>query len=375
MRIMLITGSFPPMQCGVGDYTCKLATTLAERTELCVSVLTSRAAETPKEGSVEVLPLMQSWTMKDAPSAIRAIKQWEPDVVHIQYPTQGYSGGSLPSVLPLIGFFMGRKIAQTWHESYPRKKAPGLFIKAIIPGRLVVVRPGYKNLLHPMLRWALWGKHTKFIPNASSIGLASLDNEGRESVRKKYLAGQQRLIVVFGLLYPSKGVEQVFEVSDSATDRIVLAGGMDVDPDYRAQIMGIATSPPWQGKVTVTGFLSSADIAELLASADAVVFPYRIGGGEWNTSLHGAVLNRAFVLHTSLHPTGYDPKRNAYSARIDDIREMRAALQRYAGTRRGLDPDLDCADWQSIAKAHESVYRALVRDETSSIKIAKAHDQ
>ncbi len=51
MRVMLITGSFPPMHCGVGDYTCKLAAALAERADLCVTVLTSRGAETPKAGS------------------------------------------------------------------------------------------------------------------------------------------------------------------------------------------------------------------------------------------------------------------------------------------------------------------------------------
>jgi glycosyltransferase involved in cell wall biosynthesis len=361
MRVMLIAGSFPPLHCGVGDYTCKLAAALAERPNLYVSVLTSRGADAPKAGCFEVLPVMQAWAMKDASSVVRAIEQFAPDVVHIQYPTQGYGDGSLPWLLPLIAFSMGRKIAQTWHETYLRRKAPGLFLKAIVPSRLVVVRPRYEELLHPMLHWALWRKQTKFIPNASMIGFASLDNDGRERVRAKYLAGQQRLIVFFGFLYPHKGVEQLFEICNPATDRIVIAGEMNVAPDYCAEIMKRIASAPWQGKVTLAGFLPPGDIAELLASADAVVFPYRIGGGEWNTSLHGAVLNRAFVLHTSLHASGYDPKRNTYSARIDDIEEMRAALQRYSGTRRGDDPALDCADWQSIAEAHESVYSALVR--------------
>lgn len=358
---MLITGSFPPMHCGVGEYTCKLAAALAERTNLCVTVLTSRGAQAPKPVSFEVLPIMQSWRAKEAHSAMREIKRCAPDIVHIQYPTLGYRDGSLPWLLPLIGFSMRRRIAQTWHESYVRRQAPGLLLKAIVPSRVVVVRPRYEDLLHPMLRWALWKKHAKFIPNASLIGLAPLDAGGRERVRAKYLYGQQRLIVFFGFLYPLKGVEQLFEISDPATDRIVIAGEMNVVPDYRAEIMKRIDSPPWQGKVTVAGFLPPGDIAELLAAADAVVFPYRRGGGEWNTSLHGAVLNRAFVLHTSLHPTGYDTKRNTYSARIDDIEEMRAALQKYAGTRRGDDPALDCADWQSIAEAHETVYKDLVR--------------
>jgi len=130
---------------------------------------------------------MQSWTMKDAPSAIREIERGAPDIVHIQYPTQEYRDGSLPSLLPLIAFSMGRRIAQTWHETYLRREALGLFLKAIVPSRLFVIRPKYEELLHSNLRWALWGKHAKFIPNASMIGVASLDSEARERVRAKYL--------------------------------------------------------------------------------------------------------------------------------------------------------------------------------------------
>ena len=312
---------------------------------------------------------MQSWTMKDAPSAIREIERGAPDIVHIQYPTQEYRDGSLPSLLPLIAFSMGRRIAQTWHETYLRREALGLFLKAIVPSRLFVIRPKYyEELLHSNLRWALWGKHAKFIPNASMIGVASLDSEARERVRAKYLDGQKRLIVFFGFLYPHKGVEQLFEICNPATDRIVITGEINVVPDYCAKIMQRIASPPWHGKVTMAGFLPPGDIAELLASADAVVFPYRFGGGEWNTSLHGAVLNGAFVIHTSRHATGYDPKRNTYSARIDDIEEMRVALQRYAGTRRGDDPALDCADWQASPNPMKPSIRPSFEDESSSTR-------
>ncbi len=31
IRVMLVSGSFPPMRCGVGDYTARLADELASR--------------------------------------------------------------------------------------------------------------------------------------------------------------------------------------------------------------------------------------------------------------------------------------------------------------------------------------------------------
>ena len=72
MRVMLITGSFPPMHCGVGDYTCKLAAALAERADLCVTVLTSRGAETPK-------------AFQQALGVLDAEVEWPPDTI----PEQG----------------------------------------------------------------------------------------------------------------------------------------------------------------------------------------------------------------------------------------------------------------------------------------------
>ena len=359
MRVMLVTGSFPPLPCGVGDYTYHLAGALAERPGLRVSILTSRLKETPPETSFEVLPVMDSWRLKAAPAAFRAIRRWAPDIVHPQYPTQGYGDGFLPWLLPAIGFSAGCRVVQTWHESYARQRGPLLFLKAMVPSRLVVVRPNYRELLKPILRPALWGKKPLYIPNASSIGKIALTPEARACLRTRYLAGQQRLIVFFGFVYPQRGVDKLFEIANPQTDRIVIAGNIGADADYGREIVRRASRPPWVGKATITGFLPPDDIGALLASADAVVLPYRTGGGEWNTGIHSAVLNGAFVLYSSLHPAGYDPKRNTYSVRIDDVREMQSALAKYAGRQRAYAPDLDVPEWQNIAAAHEALYSEI----------------
>jgi hypothetical protein len=44
MRILLISGSLPPMRCGVGDYTASLATALGRCDDTAVAVLTDTAA-------------------------------------------------------------------------------------------------------------------------------------------------------------------------------------------------------------------------------------------------------------------------------------------------------------------------------------------
>ena len=363
MRVLLVTGSFPPMRCGVGDYSQNLAEALAKEVEVSVGVLTSILGGTlNKASTIDIFPIIKKWGISDVLKVIKVIRQWSPDIVHIQYPTQGYGKGLLPWILPIISFIMGRTVVQTWHEGYSRRYAPWLFLKAVVPSGLVFVRPQYEINLHPYLRWALWKKKILYIPNASAIPRVELDDLAKEEERAKYLKKQKRLIIFFGFVYPHKGVELLFDIADPALDQIVIAGEIDENSEYFYQIMRRASVADWKEKVTVTGFLPAIDVAKLLAVSDAVILPFRVGGGEWNTSIHGAVLNGTFVLTTSLTQSGYDKKRNIYLAKVDDIQEMRLALRAYAGKRREYDVGIDRDEWSNIAKQHCLLYRNILKE-------------
>ena len=363
MRVLLVTGSFPPMRCGVGDYSCSLAEALAVDPEIHVGVLTSiSGGEMGKTNGIEIFPVIKGWGLAETLKVIKIIWNWSPDIVHIQYPTQGYGNGLLPWVLPMISFLMRKKVVQTWHEGYSRRNAPKLFLKSIIPGGLVFVRPQFKENLHPRLLWALWKKKPVFIPNASAVPRIHLDEQEKHVLKRQFLKKQKRLVVFFGFVYPHKGVELLFEIADPASDQIVIAGEIDKEGDYSHEIMRHASVESWLGKVTITGFLPADDVAALLAVADVVILPFRIGGGEWNTSIHGAVLNGAFVITTSLTQSGYDKKRNVYFAKVDSVQEMRSALNAYAGMRRGYDADIDRDEWRQIADEHRSLYESLLSE-------------
>ncbi|MEO6421671.1 MAG: glycosyltransferase family 4 protein [Candidatus Nitrotoga sp.] len=364
MRVLLVTGSFPPMRCGVGDYSYNLAEALAVDPKIHVGVLTSiTGGEMGKTDGIEIFPVTESWSLSEALKIIKIIWHWSPDIVHVQYPTQGYGKGLLPWVLPIISFLMGKKVVQTWHEGYGRRNAPKLFLKSIVPGGLVFVRSQYEKNLHPHLRWALWKKKTVLIPNASAIPRVDLDEREKDALKKKYLKKQKRLVVFFGFVYPHKGVELLFEIADPASDQIVIAGEIAGEGVYRHEIMRLASAKSWLGKVIITGFLPAADVAALLTVADAVILPFRTGGGEWNTSIHGAVLNGAFVITTSITQNGYDKKRNVYFAKVNDVQEMRSALAIYAGMRREHHADIDRDEWRQIADKHRALYESLLLED------------
>jgi glycosyltransferase involved in cell wall biosynthesis len=362
MRVLVITGSFPPMKCGVGDYSYNLVKAIAAIPGTQVGVLTSNwhGAESVSCNGIDVFPVMDSWALSEASKVTRILRRWSPDIVHIQYPTQGYANAKLPWFLPLICFLMGNKVVQTWHEDLISRDVPKLLFRSMIPGGLVVVRPRYKERSRFFFRWALWNKRMEFIRNASVIPRSDLGDQDKKELRKKYLNGQRRLIVFFGFVNPNKGVELLLDIAEPASDQIVIAGEIGEAGNYQKEIARRAAVAPWRGKVTITGFLPCKDVAALLTVADAVILPFRSGGGEWNTSIHAAILQGTFVITTSLVRSGYDPSCNVYYANVDDVQAMKSALGVYAGRRREYDAEIDTDEWQQIATEHRSLYEHLL---------------
>jgi len=352
LRVLLITGSFPPMKCGVGDYTAFLAAALAKRGDVDVAVLTDEGAAAAKPDGVEVLPLARGWRVRDRAPLLDAVAKWKPDVAHVQYPTQGYGRRWLPWLLPVMLARRGVAIVQTWHEylpyPLPRYVAPGL-----LRGGLVAVRPRFPEAMRWPSRSFLRRKEFRFIPNASTIPVVHLSDDERAAVRARYGAGDRRLIVYFGFVYPPKGVDLLFDVADPERDRVIIAADLHDDDPHHRMILERAA----QADATVTGFLQPDDLSALIAAADAVVLPFRGGGGEWNTSIHAVVAQGTFLLTTSVTARGYDPTTNAYYAEPENVDELRTALAAHAGTRvqpRTEDP------WRDIAAAHVELYRTVL---------------
>ncbi len=351
------------MRCGVGDYCQKLAYALTKDSKNRVAVLTSISGKCEEVNDrLNFFPVIKEWSLTEVTKVFATIRNWAPDIVHIQYPTQGYGNGFLRLLIPMIAFFMGKKVVQTWHEGYSRRNAVCLLFKSIVPSSLVFVRPNFiEENMHAHLQWAVWGKSTVFIPNASSIPQADLDEYRKKDIRNAFLMGQKRLIVFFGFVYPAKGVELLFEIADPTSDQIIIAGEILCNDEYALDIKKLASENLWQGKVTITGHLPADDIATILALADAVILPFRgQGGGAWNTSIHGAVLNGAFVITTSMTRNGYDTTNNVYYASVDNVQEMRSALSKYSGKRREYNSDIDIDQWLNISSRHNELYVSLL---------------
>jgi glycosyltransferase involved in cell wall biosynthesis len=359
VRILLISGSLPPMKCGVGDYTANLARALARRENTSVAVLTDVAATPiPPDLEFEIFPIAHGWRMLDVLPIVLAALRWRPDVIHIQYPTQGYGRRFLPWLLPALFRLLNVPVVQTWHE-YHLKGSKRNILNAVLAGGLVVVRPNYKNMMPAWYRWLIRRKHIHLIPNASAIPRLRLTDAEKSTIRLHLAPESKNLIVYFGFVHPAKRVELLFEVADPAKHHLVLICDLNSEDAYHRTILNRIEQEPWVGNVTVTGFLPAEEAGRLLAAAAAVVLPFKEGGGKWNTSIHAAAIQGTFVLTTGLDRHGYDPSENIYYARPDDVADMRDALRMYISSTSARRFETQ-ADWESIASAHMSFYPRLV---------------
>jgi glycosyltransferase involved in cell wall biosynthesis len=349
------------MRCGVGDYVASLADALSRLGGAEVAIITDRRAHrTGPSSSVEVFPIAHGWEVSDLRPILTTIRQWAPDVLHFQYPTQGYADRGLPWVLPLVLSVLRIPVVQTWHEHLPMGSRLRSLALALAPGRLVVVRPNYEAALPPWARFLTRLKRPRFIPNASSIPQVELSDSERRDIRRRLNSSAKYFVAYFGFIYPNKSVELLFDVPDPRQDHLVLIGQLSQDHPYQRAVRERTQREPWRGKVTVTDFLPEEEVARLLAAVDAVLLPFRDGGGVWNTSLQAAAIQGTFVLTTSRERQGFDPSSNIYFSKPGDIADMRAALRQYVG-HRNTSPGRDgYASWESIAEAHASLYREIL---------------
>jgi glycosyltransferase involved in cell wall biosynthesis len=344
------------MHCGVGDYTAGLAQALRDSGKARVAVLTGEY-EGEVQGGVDLIRI-GGWSPRFTFNALRAVRRWRPDVVHMQFPSQGYRSHWLPWVLPLLLRLIGIRAVQTWHEFMPmgRRSLPLL----LAPGTVVVVRPNYLGSTAHWCRRFLANRRIVFVATAPSIPRSRLTEPERAKLHAELAAGQDRVVTYFGFAYPHKGIEALFDIADPSRDRLILACDLRDSDSYHRVILAKCNEARWEGKVSVVGFLPPERLADVLCASDAVVLPFTGGGGEWNTSLHAAAVQGVFAVATSSSSSAYDAERNVQYCSPGDLACMRAALSSRIGHR--VEPSISASlEWARIADVHLQIYSESLR--------------
>ncbi len=124
MRILFITGEFPPMQGGVGDCTNEIAQALAKR-GADVSVVTTQieSGTNLPPSTFNVQRIMPRWDWGQRTKILKTVAAFKPEIVHIQYQTGAFGMHPMINFLPRMiappGKPNGAGVAVTFHDLLP----------------------------------------------------------------------------------------------------------------------------------------------------------------------------------------------------------------------------------------------------------------
>lgn len=377
IRVCMISGTYPPAHCGVGDYTALLCDSLAAR-GVEVTVLTSSFLGAPARSTgPTVRPVVRGWSPWHASEIVGRLRDCGAQIYHFQTPTAVYGHRLLPHLLiPLVRRLVGTaKVVVTLHEITPLSaythpaKAAMKALRAWLSsqGVDVAVVTGEPDRICLEMITRLPGRVAcEVIPIGSNIPVSTLTPERAREVRHQIgLSDHSTLISYFGFVNPSKGFEDALNVvkllgkRGSDAKLVVLSELNRHDRYHRALLRRVTQGGLWD-RVKVMGYLDPNRVADVLAASDACLLPFRGGLHPKNTSFLAAAAQGAYVVTTDRDRTGYSEQENVHYSRPGDVIGMADAISLARQRPRRLGHG-NSASWGLIAHKHIELYERLLR--------------
>lgn len=407
MRVLFITGEFPPMQGGVGDCTNEIAKGLAALGAE-VRVLTSTqvggrqtagSSDLIRNSQFAILPVIKKWNWACLRAVTRIAREFTPDVVHIQYQTGAF--GMHPAINFLPRYFRPRpgdveraprrglvprpRVVTTFHDL----RVPYLFPKA---GRVrewvtrelarssdTVVATNdedYSKLVTFNLRLLT------LIPIGSNISTTPPPDFERAAWRARLGAAEnETLLCYFGFLNESKGGETLVRaLAQVHRAKLLMIGGQVSASDptnaaYLAQVKALITESGLTDRVLWTDYTPPEIVTANFYASDICVLPYRDGASYRRGTLMAALAHGMAIVTTAPHVIGAIHEsplsqlrdgENCLLVPPDNPTALAAAIQRAAAS-----PELRARigagarelarhfTWDKIAQQHLELYRRL----------------
>ena len=270
MKIVLVSGSYPPAVCGVGDYSKNLL-------------------EAGSEG-VWSLYTSNNWRLASLPLHIRSITRMNPDAVVMQYPTQGYGWSLVPHLLGIYYSLRPRvKFAVALHEfSQLSLKARAALWMLMGFTQSAIFTSKYEADIAADTLSRLRSRST-VIPIKYNI----------EPVRHVHeMSLRTKDVCYFGQIRPNKGIEQFIDVckrllNDHPTLSVYIAG--QVPEGYEPYLEAVRRSIEGTS-IRIVENMPPDRVTELLNDCRVAYLPFPDGVSERRGSFLAAISNGLAVV-------------------------------------------------------------------------------
>jgi glycosyltransferase involved in cell wall biosynthesis len=387
MRVLLVTGEYPPMQGGVGDYTRELAIAFAKN-GLDVHVFTRMSDRPPASHlGIETHVSSGGWNWLTLLRARQLVNDINPDAVQIQYQAAAY--GMHPSIhlLPRLLKATTRAgiVSVTYHDllvPYLFPKAGSLRWKAVLElarGSDFAVTTNPEDTSR--LSHALPEANVVEIPIGSNIHPEPPTGYDREAWRRDhgYREGDC-LLIYFGFLNASKGGEVLVRAfarlrQVKVPAKLLMLGGKTGSSDptnlaYAERIERLIGDLGVQEEIRWTGFLPPEEVSAWLLAADVAVLPYMDGASYRRGSFMAALAHGLPIVTTEprIPQPGMKSGENVLLVQPGNVEATAEAVRQLCGDpemrnllsrgARALSAEFS---WDRIAQKHIEAYKTFSR--------------
>ncbi|MEW5718112.1 MAG: glycosyltransferase family 4 protein [Chloroflexota bacterium] len=330
MRVLFLTGEFPPMQGGVGDCTHEIAKGLVAL-DTQVRVLTSTRAVSGQRSAVDVLPIIERWNWQNLRAIARVLREFAPDIVHIQYQTGAFAMHPAIDFAPRVLKTPKTKFVATFHDL----RVPYLFPKA---------GPVREWVTHELARssdaviatndedYARLGtlnlQLLTLIPIGSNITTTPPADYDRAAWRAKLnVRADETLLCYFGFLNESKGGETLIRaLALMSNAKLLMIGGQvgASDPTnraYLAHIQSLIFNLQLSDRVLWTDFTPPEIVTANFRAADLCVLPYRDGASYRRGTLMAALAHGCAIVTTT------DDRRRTTERKLSSVIRHRLSVE------------------------------------------------
>jgi glycosyltransferase involved in cell wall biosynthesis len=327
MRLLMISGAYPPTRAGEADHARMIAEHLAAR-GVEVRVLTTRGKETSGENGRSVSRAMRRWSWRELPRLTWQLWRYQPGVLLLIYIGWIYDDHPMITFVPTLAKLVCPGIrcitqfenaigSEPFRMSLPSRAVRRAFATLLGPKR---VHYFYGTLLHDSDSIVVLSDHHRrgltegteadekviLIPPPPLVPLTKTSTATRAEGRRRLgLSERDFVIAYFGYVYPRKGLETL----GAAFRRVI-----EVRPGVKLAIIGgpLSGAEPYYEKIQTlygelgisdaviwTGFIEDTrDLALFLSAADLCTLPIDIGVQLNNSSFAGAAASGLPIVAT-----------------------------------------------------------------------------
>ncbi|MFH1675751.1 MAG: glycosyltransferase family 4 protein [bacterium] len=384
-KVLMITGSFPPLPCGVGDSAHALAIALA-RHGVDLEILADSGADSVDAGSAPfpVHAEIDNWGLWHIKKIIREVEKISPSILHIHYPSKVYGRGLAIPFLPMVLRSRRRrmKILITLHEfrlAHPARKLASFIL---IESSDAVVTPCLLELIELKRRHVSVEEKINLAIPVGPIGPDPEDysQEDRSKLRKKFreewgVSDNEVVLIHFGTPTISKGLEILFKAMrllklEGETPLLVVVG--DHNPEVNEFHRLLSSQPGGLGireRVKWLGRVSTEDFPGVICASDIGVFPFLDGFSFRRSSLIGILVWDLPIVTTE--PMGQLDDligqekirfcvRNDPKALATSLISLVANPKALAAAKAAPNPLKELFNWDTIAEEYIDIYRRIM---------------